>query len=74
MPLFSDVSCEAPPEIHNAYITSPQQQRYLPGARVQYECDSHFQITAVNYVTCSNGQWLQTPTCKGRNLCFHLAP
>lgn len=63
-PFCEDVSCEAPPEIHNAYITSPQQQRYLPGARVQYECDSHFQITAVNYVTCSNGQWLQTPTCK----------
>uniref|UniRef100_A0A803YPN3 Complement factor H n=1 Tax=Meleagris gallopavo TaxID=9103 RepID=A0A803YPN3_MELGA len=63
-PTCSDVTCEAPPEIHSANIISTQQQRYLPGARVQYECDSNFQITGVNYVTCTNGQWSQTPTCK----------
>uniref|UniRef100_A0A803YLP9 Complement factor H n=1 Tax=Meleagris gallopavo TaxID=9103 RepID=A0A803YLP9_MELGA len=63
-PFCEDVTCEAPPEIHSANIISTQQQRYLPGARVQYECDSNFQITGVNYVTCTNGQWSQTPTCK----------
>ncbi|OXB84184.1 UNVERIFIED_CONTAM: hypothetical protein H355_007067 [Colinus virginianus] len=63
-PFCEDVSCGAPPEIHNAYITSTQKQRYLPGARVQYECDSNFQIIGVNYVTCSDGQWSRTPTCK----------
>ncbi|XP_021259831.1 complement factor H isoform X3 [Numida meleagris] len=63
-PFCEDVSCGAPPEVHDAYITSTQQQRYLPGAQVQYECDSNFQITGVNYITCSDGRWSQTPTCK----------
>lgn len=72
-PLFPDVSCGAAPEIPNAYITSTQQERYLPGARVQYKCESNFQMMGGNYVTCTNGEWSKAPTCRGRNLCFHLA-
>lgn len=71
--LFSDVSCGPAPEIPNAYVTSTQQERYLPGARVQYECESNFQLMGGNYVTCTNGEWSQAPTCRGRNVCFHLA-
>lgn len=70
-PLFSDVSCGAPPEILNAHITSTQQQRYLPGAKVHYECVSNSQIMGVNYVICSDGHWTKVPSCRGRNLCFH---
>ncbi|XP_068808205.1 complement factor H-related protein 2-like isoform X2 [Struthio camelus] len=61
---ISDVSCGAPPEIPRASIASSEQERYLPGARVQYECESNFQIMGVNYVTCTNGQWSQAPTCR----------
>ncbi|XP_074733340.1 complement factor H-like [Strix uralensis] len=63
-PFCEDVTCGAAPEIPNAYITSTQQERYLPGARLQYECESHFQMTGGNYVTCTNGEWSQAPTCR----------
>uniref|UniRef100_A0A8C3JEF6 Sushi domain-containing protein n=1 Tax=Calidris pygmaea TaxID=425635 RepID=A0A8C3JEF6_9CHAR len=26
-----------------------------------------------NYVTCTDREWSQAPTCQGTNLCFHLA-
>lgn len=71
--LFSDVTCGAAPEIPHAYITSAQQERYLPGARVHFECKSNFQMMGGNYVTCTNGEWSQAPTCRGRNLCFGIA-
>ncbi|NXN27810.1 CFAH factor, partial [Nycticryphes semicollaris] len=63
-PFCQDISCGAVPEIPDAYITSPQQERYLPGAIVQYECESNFQMTGENYVICINGQWSQVPTCR----------
>ncbi|XP_074764332.1 complement factor H [Athene noctua] len=63
-PFCEDVSCGAAPEIPNAYITSTQQERYLPGARLQYECESNFQMMGGNYVTCTNGEWSQAPTCR----------
>ncbi|NWY51518.1 CFAH factor, partial [Chionis minor] len=64
LPSCEDVSCGAAPEIPNAYITSTQQERYLPGSRVQYECESNFQMTGGNYVTCANGEWSQGPICR----------
>ncbi|NXE07892.1 CFAH factor, partial [Lophotis ruficrista] len=63
-PFCEDVSCGTAPEIPNAYITSPQQERYLPSARVQYECESNFQMMGRSYVTCTNGEWSQAPTCR----------
>ncbi|XP_009989548.1 PREDICTED: complement factor H-related protein 3-like, partial [Tauraco erythrolophus] len=61
---ITDVSCGAAPEIPNAYIASTQQERYLPGARVHYTCERNFQMMGGNYVTCSNGEWSQAPTCR----------
>ncbi|NWZ25700.1 CFAH factor, partial [Asarcornis scutulata] len=63
-PICEDVRCGPPPEIFNAHITSPQQQRYLPGATVHYECESNSQIMGVNYVTCSDGHWTKVPSCR----------
>ncbi|XP_042664028.1 complement factor H-like [Tyto alba] len=63
-PICEDVSCGAAPEIPNARMTSTQEERYLPGARLQYECESNFQMTGGNYVTCTNGEWTQAPTCR----------
>ncbi|XP_027642316.1 complement factor H [Falco peregrinus] len=63
-PFCQDVRCGPAPEIPNAYITSTQQEKYLPGARVQYECERTFQIMGGNYVTCMDGVWSQAPTCR----------
>ncbi|NXS35338.1 CFAH factor, partial [Pomatostomus ruficeps] len=63
-PFCQDISCEAAPEIPNAHIASAPQERYLPGARVHYRCESNFQMTGGNYVICSNGQWSQPPVCR----------
>ncbi|XP_064371832.1 complement factor H isoform X4 [Dromaius novaehollandiae] len=63
-PSCEDASCGAPPEVPRASTASSQHERYLPGARVQYECETNFQIMGVNYVTCTNGQWSQAPTCR----------
>ncbi|NWI03507.1 CFAH factor, partial [Tichodroma muraria] len=51
-------------EIPNARIAGTPRDRYLPGARVHYQCESSFQMTGVNYVLCSNGQWSQAPVCR----------
>ncbi|XP_075567325.1 LOW QUALITY PROTEIN: coagulation factor XIII B chain [Pelecanus crispus] len=59
-----DVRCGAAPEIPHASITSAQQERYLPGARVQYECERNFQMMGRNYVTCRNGEWSEAPICR----------
>ncbi|NXB18826.1 CFAH factor, partial [Rhagologus leucostigma] len=63
-PFCEDVSCGAAPEIPNAHIASTPQQRYLPDAKVHYQCERNFQMTGRNYVTCSNGQWSQAPVCR----------
>ncbi|NXD08541.1 CFAH factor, partial [Nothocercus nigrocapillus] len=63
-PSCEDVTCRAPPAVHGASFASSQAERYLPGARVQYECDTNFQIVGVNYIICTNGQWSQPPTCR----------
>ncbi|NWT89093.1 CFAH factor, partial [Lanius ludovicianus] len=63
-PFCEDISCGAAPEIPNARIASVPQQRYLPGARVHYQCESNFQMTGENYVICSNGRWSQEPVCR----------
>ncbi|NWR63193.1 CFAH factor, partial [Bucorvus abyssinicus] len=63
-PVCEDVSCGTAPEIPSAYITSTQQERYLPGDRVRYECESNFQMLGGNYVTCTDGEWSQPPICR----------
>uniref|UniRef100_A0A8U7N4U1 Complement factor H n=1 Tax=Corvus moneduloides TaxID=1196302 RepID=A0A8U7N4U1_CORMO len=63
-PFCEDASCGAAPEIPNARIIGAPRQRYLPEAKVHYQCESNFQMTGENYVTCSNGQWSQAPVCR----------
>ncbi|NXU39020.1 CFAH factor, partial [Drymodes brunneopygia] len=63
-PFCEDVSCGAAPEIPNARIASTPQERYLPGARVHYQCESNFQMMGGNDILCSNGQWSQAPVCR----------
>ncbi|XP_035169381.1 complement factor H-related protein 1 isoform X6 [Oxyura jamaicensis] len=63
-PFCEDVRCENPPEILNGHITSTQKEKYLPGAKVHYECEINSQIMGVNYVICSDGHWTQVPSCR----------
>ncbi|NWX85764.1 CFAH factor, partial [Nothoprocta pentlandii] len=63
-PYCEDVTCTAPPVVLGASTGSSEAERYLPGARVQYECETNFQIVGVNYIICTNGQWSQPPTCR----------
>ncbi|NWI52513.1 FHR1 protein, partial [Calyptomena viridis] len=51
-------------EIPNGNVASTQQERYLPGARVHYQCESNFQTMGGNYITCINGEWSQAPVCR----------
>ncbi|NXU95458.1 FHR1 protein, partial [Xiphorhynchus elegans] len=51
-------------EIPNGHVTSIQQERYLPSAKVHYQCESNFQITGENFVTCMSGGWSQAPVCR----------
>ncbi|NWQ68254.1 CFAH factor, partial [Neopipo cinnamomea] len=63
-PICEAVSCGPAPEIRNGHIASTPQQRYLPGARVHYQCESNFQMTGQNFVTCINDKWSQAPVCR----------
>ncbi|NXE32792.1 CFAH factor, partial [Ptilorrhoa leucosticta] len=63
-PFCEDVTCGAAPEIPNGRIASTPQQKYLPGARVHYQCERNFQMAGGNYIVCSNGQWSQAPVCR----------
>ncbi|NXA14026.1 FHR1 protein, partial [Sapayoa aenigma] len=51
-------------EIPNGYVASAQQEKYLPGARVHYQCENNFQIIGENYITCINGEWSLAPVCR----------
>ncbi|XP_027569079.2 complement factor H isoform X1 [Pipra filicauda] len=63
-PFCEDVSCGPVPEIPNGHVAGTQQERYLPSARVHYQCESNFQMIGGNFVTCLNGEWSQAPVCK----------
>ncbi|NWS19570.1 CFAH factor, partial [Pachyramphus minor] len=64
LPFCQDVSCGPAPEIPNGHIASAPQERYLPSARVHYQCENNFQMTGGNFVTCINGEWSQAPVCR----------
>ncbi|NXX69983.1 CFAH factor, partial [Spizella passerina] len=51
-------------EIPDARMADAPQERYLPGARVHYQCEKNFQMMGANYILCSNGQWSEAPVCR----------
>lgn len=63
--LFSDVTCEPPPEIAGGKIEGVKKSRYLPGESARYHCWRGFQMTGSSRVTCQNGSWTEMPKCKG---------
>uniref|UniRef100_A0A8B9UJM9 Sushi domain-containing protein n=1 Tax=Anas zonorhyncha TaxID=75864 RepID=A0A8B9UJM9_9AVES len=63
--LFSDVTCEPPPEIAGGKVQGVKKPRYLPGETAHYQCWQGFQMTGASTVTCQNGTWTERPQCKG---------
>ncbi|NXK98551.1 CFAH factor, partial [Formicarius rufipectus] len=63
-PFCEDVSCGPAPEIPNGHVADIQQERYLPSARVHYQCESNFQMMDGNFIICMHGQWSQAPVCR----------
>uniref|UniRef100_A0A8B9ZQR6 Sushi domain-containing protein n=1 Tax=Anas zonorhyncha TaxID=75864 RepID=A0A8B9ZQR6_9AVES len=63
--LFSDVTCEPPPEIAGGKVQGVKKPRYLPGETAHYQCWQGFQMTGASTVTCQNGTWTGRPQCKG---------
>ncbi|KAF0875920.1 FHR5 protein, partial [Crocuta crocuta] len=55
--------CGSPPPISNGDITSFPLTVYPPGSKVQYRCQSLYELQGSIDVTCRNGQWSEPPKC-----------
>ncbi|NXK36874.1 CFAH factor, partial [Piprites chloris] len=64
LPFCEAVTCGPAPEIPNGHVASTPQEKYLPGAKVHYQCESNFQMTGGNFVICLNSEWSQAPVCR----------
>ncbi|NWI08235.1 FHR5 protein, partial [Crypturellus soui] len=61
--VFSDVTCDSPPEIAGGKVQGVKKSKYMPGERVQYPCWQGFQMTGDSTVACENGTWMKRPKC-----------
>nr|XP_055234375.1 complement factor H-related protein 4 isoform X5 [Gorilla gorilla gorilla] len=59
----SSEKCGPPPPISNGGTTSFLLKVYVPQSRVEYQCQSYYELQGSNYVTCSNGEWSEPPRC-----------
>ncbi|XP_060132657.1 complement factor H isoform X1 [Zootoca vivipara] len=55
--------CGPPPPIENGDFLGMATSEYMPGAYVQYKCQSLYKMQGNQYVRCVNGHWTDTPTC-----------
>ncbi|XDV22259.1 hypothetical protein PO909_027194 [Leuciscus waleckii] len=58
------VSCNIPPKVEYAFITSKPEELYAHGSSVTYKCRRSFLMKGENTVFCRNGTWDETPTCE----------
>ncbi|XP_050162934.1 complement factor H isoform X2 [Myiozetetes cayanensis] len=58
------IHCGPAPEIQDGNIASTPQERYLPDATVNYQCESNFQMIGDSSITCINGEWSRAPECR----------
>ncbi|XP_047296615.1 complement factor H-related protein 4 isoform X4 [Homo sapiens] len=65
----SSENCGPPPPISNGDTTSFPQKVYLPWSRVEYQCQSYYELQGSKYVTCSNGDWSEPPRCISMKPC-----
>ncbi|XP_077083194.1 complement factor H-like [Siphateles boraxobius] len=63
-PVCEVVSCNIPPKVEYAFITSKPEELYVDGSSVTYVCGRSFLMNGKNTVFCRNGVWEETPTCE----------
>lgn len=64
--LDSQGKCGPPPPIDNGDITSFPAPVYPPGSRVEYQCQSYYELQGKTYIECQNGEWSEPPKCLGK--------
>ncbi|KAK9403966.1 complement factor H-like [Crotalus adamanteus] len=65
-PRCSDIGgkCGRPPPVENGDITDLPKANYFQSESVTYQCQNLYTMEGSSRVTCHNGHWSQTPTCR----------
>ncbi|ETE57789.1 Complement factor H, partial [Ophiophagus hannah] len=56
--------CGHPPPMENGDIVDSPKATYFPSETVTYQCQNFYTMEGSPRVTCQNGHWSQTPTCR----------
>ncbi|XP_058032298.1 complement factor H-related protein 1-like isoform X9 [Ahaetulla prasina] len=56
--------CGHPPLVENGDIVDSPKTAYFPSESVIYQCQNFYTMQGSPRVTCQNGHWSQTPTCR----------
>ncbi|XP_057582206.1 complement factor H isoform X1 [Hippopotamus amphibius kiboko] len=59
----SQGKCGPPPAIDNGDTTSFPSLVYPPGATVEYQCQSYYELQGNRRIVCRNGEWSEPPKC-----------
>ncbi|XP_061094296.1 complement factor H-like isoform X2 [Conger conger] len=59
----SGYSCNPPPRVADATITSKYKTKYAHQSTVQFQCRDLYEIQGNREVTCTSGTWSDIPTC-----------
>ncbi|XP_070586725.1 complement factor H-related protein 1-like isoform X5 [Erythrolamprus reginae] len=60
----SEEGCGRPPPVDNGDIIDTLKETYLQSESVNYQCQNFYIMEGSSRVTCQNGHWSQTPTCR----------
>ncbi|XP_070602471.1 complement factor H-related protein 2-like isoform X2 [Erythrolamprus reginae] len=64
IPVDSEEGCGRPPPVDNGDIIDTLKETYLQSESVNYQCQNFYIMEGSSRVTCQNGHWSQTPTCR----------
>ncbi|XP_070602452.1 complement factor H isoform X2 [Erythrolamprus reginae] len=66
LPRCTDIGggCGRPPSVDNGDIVESPKATYLQSETVTYQCQNFYTMQGSRRVTCRNGRWSQTPTCR----------
>ncbi|KAM6453988.1 complement factor H-like isoform 2-T2 [Liasis olivaceus] len=59
-----DTTCPEPPTVENAIIVEDRREKYLPGEKINYQCNYGFELSGSATVTCTEKKWLHLPRCE----------
>nr|XP_058904515.1 complement factor H isoform X3 [Kogia breviceps] len=59
----SQGKCGPPPPIDNGDTTSFPAPVYPPGSKVEYQCQSYYELQGNRHIVCQNGKWSEPPKC-----------